>query len=818
MRAAQWLEGFLEDITFALRQMRRSPGFTSIAAATLALGIGANSAIFALVDATLLRPLPFPQPGRLVMVWERTPSSSRASVSPLNLIDWNERTRTFEVIGGFVPNVGNMVMNGPGGISETIPRQWVLAGFFDALGVKPIVGRTFLPSDDTDRANVVVLSEAFWRTSFGGDPAVAGRIVRLDGAPFTVVGVVPDEVQMLGRTSMWALRSFEPRPVLRGVYGFRAIGRLKPGVTIEAARSDMSGVAEGLAREFPQTNTGRGIVVEPLHDALIGSELRLTSLLFLGVVGFVLLICCANVANLLLARATVRARELAIRSALGARRARVVRQLVTESLVLSAIGGLAGLAVGAAILNVAPAVVPRGLLPGPVTLAFDWRVAAFCASAAVVVGLLFGLAPAWQATELSSAHVIGSETRSVTGRGGRLRSILVIAEVGTAVLLLVGAGLLLRTLLAVENVDRGYRAEGVLTMLVDPLGSSYPTPESLMQFYEEVEREIVAVPAVRSVAWASTLPLGTSYAGQTLFEIVGEPPPDESRRPAADYQIVSPGYFETIDVPVVTGRAFTDRDTRDAVAVCIVNEAFVRGHLGHRSPVGMRIALRPAGAPQSKPVVREIVGVARQVKGRPDEREEFVQVYVPMAQDLMDDTFLLVRPASARVRGLAPAVRRAIARVDKEQLVSVQHVMTLDEIAWEATARHRFRALLVMMFAGLSLVLALVGVFGMLAYSVQQQMRDFGVRRALGATSGDVLRLVAGSAARVIAAGAVVGLILSAILSRLLATVLFGVQPVDPATFACVTILLVLTAAAAIAGPARRATRVDPAVALRMNP
>jgi putative ABC transport system permease protein len=602
------------------------------------------------------------------------------------------------------------------------------------------------------------------------------------------------------------------------VYGFRAIGRLKPGVTLDAARSDMTGVADGLAREFPQTNKGRGIVVEPLHDALIGSELRLTSLLFLGVVGFVLLICCANVANLLLARATVRARELAIRSALGARRARVVRQLVTESLVLSTVGGLAGLAVGVAILNLAPAVVPQGLLPGPVTLAFDWRVAAFCASTAVLVGLLFGLAPAWQATELSSAHVIGSGTRSVTGRGGRLRSLLVIAEVATAVLLLVGAGLLLRTLLAVENVDRGYRAEGVLTMLVDPLGSSYPTPESLMQFYEEVEREIMAVPAVRRVAWASTLPLGTSYAGRTLFEIMGDPPPDESRRPAADYQIVSPGYFETIDVPVVTGRAFTDRDTPDAVAVCIVNEAFVRGYLGDRSPVGMRIALRPAGAPQSKPVVREIVGVARQVKGRPDEREEFVQVYVPMAQDLMDDTFLLVRPASARVRGLAPSVRAAIARVDREQLVSVQHVMTLDDIAAEATSRHRFRALLVMMFAGLALVLALVGVFGMLAYSVQQQMRDLGVRRALGATSGDVLRLVAGSAVRVIAAGGVAGLVLSAILSRLLATMLFGVEPVDPMTFACVTILLVLTAAASVAGPARRATRVDPAVALRMNP
>ena len=321
---------------------------------------------------------------------------------------------------------------------------------------------------------------------------------------------------------------------------------------------------------------------------VIGSELRLTSMLFLGVVGFVLLICCANVANLLLARATVRARELAIRSALGAGRGRVIRQLLTEGLVLSTIGGVLGVGVGALILNVAPSVIPQGLLPGAVTLSFDMRVVAFCAAAALFVGLLFGLAPAWQATEFSSAQVTASDSRTATGHGGRIRSLLVVGEVATAVALLFGAGLLLRTLLAVENVDRGYRAESVLTMMVDPLGARYPTPASLVQFFEAVEVEIRALPGVRSVGWASTLPLGPSDAGQTFFDIVGDPPPEESKRPAADYQIVSPTYFQTLDLPLVAGRAFNDRDTRDSVPVCIVNEAFVRRHLQGRSPIGLR--------------------------------------------------------------------------------------------------------------------------------------------------------------------------------------------------------------------------------------
>jgi putative ABC transport system permease protein len=816
MRISLWLDELRGDLKSAFRQLKHTPGFTLIATLTLALGIGANSAIFALVDATLLRPLPYRDPERLVSIWENTATSARGYVSPLNMIDWEARARTFEKIAGFTPVVGGMVMAGADGNAETVSRQWVTAEIFNVLGVTPTVGRMFSAEDDRKRSNVVVLSEGFWRTRFNSDPTVIGREIRLDGMMWTVVGVVPRDFQLLGQTSLWAMRPITNLPPrARGAHMLQVVGRLKPGVSIKAAAADLGAVADGLAREFPETNGGRGVALQRMHDSLVGSDLRLTSMLFLGVVGFVLLICCANVANLLLARAAVRRRELAVRSALGAGRRRIIRQLLTESIVLALIGGALGAAVGAAILDIAPSIVPEGLLPATVTLTFDMRVVAFCGAAAVLVGLVFGLMPAWKATDFSSAEVLGSDSRSVTGTG-RLRGLLVIGEVATAVVLLFGAGLLLRTLIAVEAYDRGYRAESVLSMLVDPLGSKYPTPDSLQQFYDQVEAEIAAVPGVASVAWADSLPLDffDSDAGGLSFEIVGDPPVEESQRPNTAYQVVSPAYFSTLDLPVVAGRAFDRRDTRDGVPVCIVNEAFVRS-LNGRSAVGRRVALRVAGSPNEKPNVREIVGVARQVKGRPDETKDFIQVYVPMAQDLSDDMFVVVRPKSGRAELLASSVRAAISRVDKEQLVSVRSVTTLEDIAWAATGRQRFRAVMVMAFAALAVVLAMVGLVGILAYSVQQQRRDFGVRRALGATTNDVLRLVITDAARVVLIGTAIGLTVAAVCGRFIRTVLFGVRPLDLATFGFVTIVLGIIAALSIVGPAWRAARIDPAVALR---
>jgi putative ABC transport system permease protein len=815
MRVTLWLEELRDDLKFACRQLKNSPAFTLVATLTLALGIGANSAIFALVDATLLRPLPYGAPDRLVTIWERSAKTPRGYVSPLNMIDWNIRSRSFEKIAGFTPSVGGMVMAGADENAETVSRQWVTAGIFDVLGVTPIAGRTFTADDEAKRANVVVMSEAFWRTRFNADPGVVGREIRLDGSLWTVAGIVPKDFELLGQTSLWAMRPFVNLPPrARAAYMLQVVGRMKPGISIKAAEAELDGVADGLAREFPQTNKGRGVTLEGMHDSIVGSDLRLTSMLFLGVVGFVLLICCANVANLLLARATVRTREVAVRSALGAGRRRIIRQLLTESVVLSLVGGALGIAVGAAILSVAPSLIPSGLVPATVKLAFDMRVVAFCPGAALLVGLLFGVMPAWKATDFSSAEVIGSESRTTTSGGGRLRGLLVSAEVATAVLLLFGAGLLLRTLIAIEAFDRGYRAESLLSMLVDPLGSKYPNPQSLQQFYDLVEAEVTAVPGVAGAAWASALPLDYFDTGGFSFEIVGDPPMDDSQRPSTEYQVISPTYFSTLDLPILAGRAFDQRDTRDGVRVCIVNEAFARSFHG-RSPIGQRVALRPSSSPQAKPVEREIVGVARQVKGRPDETKDFVQVYVPMAQDLSDDIFLVVRPKSGRAETLTSALRAAISRVDKEQLVSVRNVMTLEDIARTATSRHRFRAVMVMAFATLALVLSMVGVFGILAYSVQQHVREFGVRRALGATTGDVLRLVITNALGVIATGAAIGLVLSAVCGRLIETMLFGVRPLDLTTFAFVMIVLGITAALSIAGPAWRAARIDPAVALR---
>jgi putative ABC transport system permease protein len=792
--------------------LRRSPGFTVVAAITLALGIGANGAIFALVDATLLRPLAFHDPDRLVMIWTKTNTSDRRAVSPIDMLDLNERARTFEVIAGFSPGVGGMVYSAPGGNAEDISRQWVTTRFFDVLAVTPLHGRTFATSDEG--TNAVVLGETAWRTYFGADPSVVGRTVRLDGDPFMVVGVVPKDFHWVGNASMWGLRAIPRNPNLRRASALAVVGRMKPGVRVEAARSDLQAVAQGLAREFPDTNKNRGITMEPLHNALIGSDLRRTSLLFIGVVGFVLLICCANVANLLLARATARTRELSLRTALGAGRRRIVRQLITESLVLAGIGGVLALGVGAAILSAAPALIPAGVLPSTVTVGFDARVVGFCAAMALFVGLLFGLAPAWQATG-SSSQLIATDTRTSTGRSGGVRSALVSAEVATAVVLLFGAGLLLRTLMAVDGVDRGYKAQEVLTMVVDPIGSRYPTPAALLQFYDAIEQEVRAIPGVGGVAWSSTVPLGQSYGSGFSVEVVGDPPVEPSRRPTAVHDIVSASYFKTLDLPIVAGRHFDARDTREGVPVSIVSESFVRQYLQGRDPIGVRLALRPSNAPDAPPVIREIVGVARQVKERPDAIEDLVQLYTPTTQLIMDDIFLLVRPAAGEASALAGSVRAAIGRIDKEQLVSVRDIVTLEDVAWEATSRYRFRAVLVITFAALALVLAMVGVFGILAYSVQQRVREIGVRRALGATTTEVLSLVAVGGGRVVGIGVAIGVLLSFAAGRLLTTMLFGVQAMDPLTYASVALVVVLTAALSIAGPAWRATRIDPAIALR---
>jgi putative ABC transport system permease protein len=818
MQLTEGLERLRTDVRLAARQLIAAPGFTTMAALTLALGIGVNSAIFALADATLLRPLPFGHAERLVMLWENTPTSSRAGVSPLNMRDWILQSQSFDGIAYVQHGMGGgPLLTAPDGSIETAERQSTSANFFDVLEAVPVVGRTFKPEDDGPSPRVVLLGEAVWRRRFSADPSIVGRAVRLNGEPYTVVGVVADNVQFSRPAEIWTLSPpFPDVPVLRAMRAFDVVARLNSGVTMASAQAELAVIAERLAREYPEPNQGTSVIVEPVRAGIVGSDLQTTSIFLLGVVGCVLLLCCANVGNLLLARATARSREIAVRSALGAERRRIVQQLLTESLVLAAMGGALGVGVGAAILKAAPALMPPGLLPAAVTPAFDVRVVLFGLTAALAVGVGFGMVPAWQATGTSLVSVMSSESRSVTATGSRLRSLLVASEVAAAVVLLCGAGLLLQTVLTLVRGGTGYRStsESVLTLdfsVRTGKNSRYPSEEAVTQFYDAVGRDVASLPEVRSVGWASSLPYGTSELGRWAFEIVGDPPAEARDRPTAEYTTADPGYFETLDLPIVSGRGFNQRDTLHSVPVCLVNEAFVRRHFEHRNPIGARLSL--IAAPDRPAQIREIVGVARQTSGEPDAPEELVQVYVPLAQYPTGDVYMVVQPSVGAARALTPLVRRVVARIDPD--VPVRRDRTLETLAIESTAGYRFRAKMVGTFAALALVLAMVGVFAVLACTVEQRQREIGVRMALGATGARVMWLVFRDAGGMIAAGAVVGLVLAALSGRLLAAFLFGVDPLDPLTFVSVPAVILFTAVAAAAAPAWRASRINPVEAFR---
>ena len=820
MRITRWLDERKADVRFALRQLKASPAFTAVAVVTLALGVGANSAMFALADATLLRPLPYGQPDRLVMVSTRHPTVPRGAVSPIDLRDWEEQSRSFEALAAIASGLGGgPLVQGPDGSLQSGDRQMVTAGFFDVLGIAPVAGRTFGLSDaDRGAPPVIVMGEGLWRRRFGADPSIVGRQLRLNGEPFTVVGIVRDDLQLQRPAQIWSLLTPPEPDSPRNFRFLQTIGRMKAGVTIDDAQADLEVIAARLAKEHPSTNKDWSVTVEPLRTGVMSPALQRTSLLLLGVVAFVLLLCCANVANLLLARGSVRVRELTMRAALGAGRARIVSQLLTESLVLAAVGGVCGAGVGAVILRVAPSLVPAGLLPAAATIAFDRRVAIFCALAAAGVGVLFGLVPAWQATKTSLLQAISSDSRSSTRRGGRLRHVLVAGEVAAAVVLLCGAGLLLRTLVVLDSFDPGYRADGdgILTMdfsLPAPReGTRYRNLQALMQFYDEASREVRAIPGVHSIGWSTGLPYGTTEIGRIPMEIVGDPPAGPGDRPLADLQAASPGYFETLDVPLVAGRSIDDRDTADSPMVCLVNEAFARRYLSGRDPLGIRIRTVALGT-LAGAAERQIVGVVRQVKGRLDEPDARAVMYLPLAQLPWPDTYLVVQASTAPVQALLTPIREAIARIDRN--VPVRRERTLTDLANGTISPHRFRAVIVGTFAALALVLAMVGIFGVLAHSVEQRRRELGVRMALGATAASVVRLILGGASLVVAMGAIVGLVAAAALSRMVSTFLFGVEPLDPLAFASSGLLLTLTAALAALAPAWRAARVNPATAVR---
>jgi predicted permease len=801
-----------QDLRHAARALRHASGFTAIITLVLALGIGANSAMFSLVDAALVRPLPFSQPEQLLMLWERPPSGSHNRVSPLNFLDWSDEQHAFQAIAAIAG--GGRTLTGSSGTAERVPGQAVTARFFDVLGVPAIAGQTFDPADVPRNPNVVVISERLWKTRFGSDRALVGRAISLDGQPYTVLGVMPAGFQILFPSDFWT--PFVPRrtPEQRAQHYLQVIGRLKTGVTLEQARADMGGIATEISRLWPDTNKGWDVTIEPLHDAIVGEELRRTSLVLAGVVGFVLLMACANVANLLLARGLGRSREIAVRAALGASRARLAGQLFVESLLLAVLGGSSGLAVAWASIRVAPSLIPPGTIPQGIALAFDLRVALATAAVTLATAVLFGFVPAWQASGVPLTSPLNASGRGATRAAGRLRSALVVGEVAVAVLLLSGAGLLVRTLVAMNTVDRGFHADHVLTASMVLPFARYADVDRMRTFYESAEREITAVPGVTAAAFGGGLPLDGFHIGQP-FHVVGDPPVERSRLRAAQYQIVSANYFRVLGIDIVRGRPFDRRDTAGGAAVCIVNEEFVRRYANGREPIGLRVTVPTMELRgPAKYLDREIVGVIRQVAENAGETQRALEIYVPITQNPWFSAALAVQ-TSGDPMSVLPAVKAALARVDKD--LPLSRVRTMEDVAAESTSQPRFRAELVGVFAVLALVLASVGLFGVLAFSVSQRGREFGIRVVLGARTGDVLRLVLGGALKMTAAGVAIGLVAAAGLTRLLATLLFAVTPVDPIAFSSAAGLLAAAALVACAAPAWRATRVDPAVTLRQE-
>jgi putative ABC transport system permease protein len=813
------------DVRFAVRQLRRAPGFAAIVVATVALGVGANSAVFALADAALLRPLPFADPDRLVMAWERRGPTFTTMASPAEFDAWSARVRSFEALTTLAVGA-TVTMAGPDGLPVLVTSMTVHPRFFDILGVPPIAGRTFQAGDATGQPTAIVLSEGMWRERFGADPAIVGRSLALSGRAMTIIGVMPARVRIAppftaGGTAaapppeLWTVRGFQAGGGAQQAHFVHVFGRLREGVSIETAQREMDGIAADMAREST-AQRGHGVYLQPLRDALIGTEARSTSVALLGVVAFLLVMCCANLANLLLARTSARARELALRASLGAVRRRLVVQLLTESVTLAVLGGVAGAAVAVGILRAAGSLVPPGLLPNALAIPFDTRVAVFCAAVTLVVGVVFGLAPAWHATGTSLAQGAGSVGRT-SRRRGSLSGILIAVEVAAAVLVVSGSGLLLRTWAALGRVDAGYRATNLFTASVNlpfPDGPAAPYPDggSIRAFQRRLERELLRSPQVGRVAWGNTVPLDGGAFAQPI-RVAGAAPRGDGPPPTASYDMISADYFEALGVAVVRGRNFSALDAADGAPVCIVSEAFVRRHLGGREPLGMRIEVPMMAFGPPRLVTREIVGVVRQVKTTPGEDAPVPHLYVPVAQNAWWASTLLVEPRQGRAEALAPLVRAAMATIDPR--LALRQPRTIARVEADATARPRFRAVLVSAFGVLGLTLAMVGIFGVLAHAVGQRTRELGIRMALGARPRQVVAMVGASTARSVGAGTLAGLLLAAGLARSMSTFLFGVEPLDPITFVGAAVVLVVTAAVAAAVPSLRAVRVDPATAFR---
>jgi len=814
-RGLPMLETLVQDLRYGLRQLRRGPGFTTVAILTLALGIGANTAIFSVVNAVLLTPLPYPDAGRLVSVYQRTQGGSYNVFSAPNYVAWRDHAQAFQALAVYTLKSYNLASSTE---VEQNAGQPATASLFPLLGVNPILGRTFRAEEDLPGGpKVVVLSYPFWQKHYGGARNVIGTSLKLDGESYTILGVMPRGFQIAQSAGeFWVplqLDPADPKSAGRGVHWLFGLARLKPGMTLGQTESGVSGLAPQLAREYPQTDAGYGLLLVPLLEDVVG-RVRPVLQILLACVGLVLLIACVNVANLLLARATSRQREVALRAVLGASRARVVRQLLTESFLFALAGGTLGLILAFGAVRLLASNAPAGSVPRVENIAVDRRALAFTLVVAAVTGFAFGLVPALQASKLGLSETLKESGRGAdSGRGRRrLRSALVVSEMAVALMLLVGAGLMVVSFERLRKVNPGFDPGHVLTLQVS-LPAARLSGEQLDTFRRTLLESVAALPGAQSVALARNLPL-SGVDPSLFFTLPGQPPVAPGQEPIARARFVSPNFFRTLNIPIRRGRDFSDQDGPGAPGAVIISETMARQFWPGHDPIGKQIQ---PGYPASS-LICTVVGVAGDVRQSLGFDEPPV-AYYPYAQipasyvPLLESYFTLTLRTTNKPESLAAAVRAQIHRLDPN--VPVSDVQTMDDLVREASAGNRFQMLLFGVFAGVGLVLATVGIYGVISYSVTQRTHEIGIRMALGAKRRQVLKLIVSEGLRLALAGAALGLAGALGLSRFLSGLLYGVKPTDPFTFAVVLLGLLAVALFASYLPARRATQVDPIVALR---
>jgi putative ABC transport system permease protein len=797
------------DVRHALRGLAAERSWTAVAVLTLALGVGANAAIFAVVDAALLRPLPFHEPGRLLAVWglEAGTGSQRQRTSYADFRDFQQTaTRSFEGFAAYRPL--EVTLAGADFETARVDAAAASRELFSLLGAVPLAGRVFTAEEDRPGGpGAVVLSERMWRAEWGGRDLV-GKVLTLEGEPHTVVGVLPASFGFPAEARLWTPAGRQLRNEFRGVHAYRVVARLRPGVGLDEARAELSGVAAQLASAYPADNAGRSVLLQPLQESLVG-DARPAMLMLLGAVVIVLLISCANLAGLLVARSSRRTREFAVRVSLGASRGRLVRQLLTETAVVSVVGAVSALALAAWLVPILVSLAPPEL-PRLQEIAFDRRVALVALAVTVLTSCLFGIAPALVATRLQPSSVLRAESgRTSAGRVRlRLRQSLTLAQTALAVVLLTGSGLLVRSLSALGDVDPGFRSAGVVAAEVQLPESRYRTWRDWSRTFDTLAEKVAALPGVESVAVASGDPFDGGFGAR--FGIEGRPPFEKGREPEPAMRLISPGYLRTTGIPLLRGRDLAPTDRVDAPGVVLVNEAMGRKYFPGEDPVGRRLLRRWWS--EDMPQAWEIVGVIGDVKTASLEGEPDEAIYFPSAQVSFAAMTLVMR--TAREGGsLAPEIRGVVRSVDP--LLAVSRVRTLDEVVGESVAARRFNAALLGLFAALALLLAAIGLYGVLSYAVAQRGHEIAVRRALGAAAGDVVSLVSRQAATVAAAGLAVGVAGALALAYTLRAMLFEVSPLDPVTLVAVVAAVVLATALACLGPLRHALSVDPAHALR---